>query len=271
LDTDFTPEKVGAPIVDVSGMVVGVLGNKAGNTVCLSTDHVARLTEAASAEEPKDLYRGRMGIQLDDQQGALIAGVMDEMPAKKAELAAGDKVTKVGDRECKTLLEVMAAVSMLRAGDEITVEIQRGDETFERTFKLASAGPEPDSDDLSFVPTVSQQMYQLKDGKLVPVEKDAPMVELDIRNPLRGLRLGNLHVERSELEQSLKKLETEKRRQDELIEKLQEKIAQMEVQEKTTQMKLKATLEKAEDDDIARLEEIVEEIKKKLKSQDDQD
>jgi hypothetical protein len=36
-------------------------------------------------------------------------------------------------------------------------------------------------------------------------------------------------------------------------------------------MKLKATLEKAEDDDIARLEEIVEEIKKKLKSQEDQD
>jgi S1-C subfamily serine protease len=266
LDADFSPQKLGAPVVDVNGSLVGVVVNRDGVTVCISVDQVARIIEAAAAEEPSDLYRGRLGIRLDESQGSTIVEVMDDTVAEKAELKAGDRITKIGDRECKSHSDVMAMVAMSRAGDELDLEVERGAETFERTLELASAGPEPRVTSFyhgRLAPKVSQQLLQLKDGKLVPMNEADPAVKFGV-TPTGTIMFGDLKVERSKLEESLKKLEAEKKQQDEMIKRLREKISQMETEGA-------ASLDKKLRDELARFEKIIKEIKERNKPEGSDD
>lgn len=247
LDAPVDVNKVGAPVLRSDGMLIGVLVNKPTGSFCLSPEHVRRLVDAANSEDPKDLVRGRLGLQLGDDNSSVHA-VTPDTPAAKANLLAGDVIVKVGDAPCETHLDVLAALSMYRAGDEVDLEPERNDELVSVELELsrlsyATASKEMEEAQLA---EATQHIFQLKDGQLVPLA-EAGKEDLE-KKPSVVVR--GLQIERSKLEESLMTLEKEKRRQDEIIEQLQTQIAELETQ-------ANAKMQKARDAEERKLDEIV--------------
>ena len=257
LDAPVDMKKVGAPVLRADGMLIGVLVNKPTGSFCLSPEHVRRLVDAANSEEPKDLVRGRLGLQLGNDNSSVHA-VMPETPAAKANLLAGDVIVRVGDAPCETHLDVLAALSMYRAGDKVELELERNDESIIVGLELsglsfAIASNESEETRLA---EAMQNIFQLKDGRLVPLaEAGKEVLEKKANVVVRGL-----HVERSKLEESLKALEQEKMRQDKLIEQLQTQIAELEAE-------ANEKMQKAREVEEQKLEKIVEEIRERLRSE----
>ncbi|MGI9474656.1 MAG: PDZ domain-containing protein [Rubripirellula sp.] len=255
LDTPADPSKQGSPIVDPDGRLVGILINKSDRAFSISPHQVRLLIEEAEKDNPEDLIRGRLGLRLGTDNSTVKA-VMPSTPAADAELQPGDVILKVGDSTCKTHLDVLAAVSMYRAGDEVLLKLDRDGEPMDRTLKLSKLTfGATNRSSTAATGDAMQQMFQLKDGQLVPLGNSHAELMLDVRPKVM---VGGLKVERSKLEESLKKLETEKQRQDALIEELRKKISQMEAE-------ASEKIRMAKEADQEKLEAIVEEIKERLR------
>ncbi|QDT12508.1 S1C family serine protease [Stieleria marina] len=261
-DVDFSnPNAVtGSPIVDSAGVLVGVtVQDDNGAVVCLPATQLSRLIDSALADKPQDLERGLVGVAFGSDTGAEVTSVTDGSPAAKAGLLQGDRVTRVDDYDVSSSQDVIAAVAMARAGDSVEVVVQRGDETIVHTLTL---GQHPEQRiTLSPLPEnpagardgvqgnggaiVRQQGWQLKDGKLVPMDLDAdgnfdmviPKEFQDMfQNGPNALpkqfrmprRFQGLRVERSDTEETLRKLEAERDRQAEKIKELTDKIQELE-------------------------------------------
>jgi S1-C subfamily serine protease len=192
LDAQLYPPQIGAAVVDASGMLVGVAMLRDGVNLCLPTSDVKRLIEAAAAEEPADLYRGRLGVSLDERSGSTAVEVASNTPAEAAGLAAGDKITRINAWECKSLEDVLAAVSMLRAGDAVSVTVQREGETLEKTVTLAKVEPLPPG---------------LIDMPVPPPVAAPPVIQLPRRPlPVDGNQLGRMQEELSRLQEKIEAL-----------------------------------------------------------------
>lgn len=229
LDATLTADKSGAPIVNSHGKVVGVVLSKAGDAIALPTWHVTRIVERASEEEPSDLQRGRIGIQIhdtpDDRDGALIMSLLDDMPAKEAGLEVGDQVLSVDGLPCSTHRDVIAAVAMSRAGDEVTIQIRRKGEQSKHVVKLSSGDAIAQPTYFRVTPTRAfEQIFSLQDGKLVPLPKDQPVTGITLTEKEPKAVVYGLQVERSELEKSLKKLEAENARLKQVVESIKKTL-----------------------------------------------
>lgn len=98
-------------------------------------------TEAAATERPF------LGVRLEDVDGAVvIREVVAGSPAAEAGLEVGDEITAINDTEVSSASDVVAAVSALAPGDEVTIEYSRGGETDSAQATLGSA---PAQDDVS--------------------------------------------------------------------------------------------------------------------------
>ena len=255
LDADFAPHKLGAPILDATGTLVGVMVYQEGTPLCLPASHISRLIDAEGDGDVVKLGRGRMGVRLDEAKGSEIVTVVPDMPAADAGLKAGDRVAKVDSLVCRNHHDVMAGIAMARAGDTVSIEVERDGKTLVRDVELVSTPQQVEVYGYLYNPMRS--VYRFQDGKLVPMTGETPV------NPTAPqLFLEGIKVERSTLEESLKKLEAEKSKQDEMILKLREKISRMEVDAAEARDKLKDASE-------ATLQEIVEEIRKKLEDERD--
>jgi len=72
--------------------------------------------------------------QVAEEQGVLIVSVQKDGPAAQAGLRRGDIVLKINDTDVNDAVALRAALAELKAGDEVTVRIARGDG--ERTVKV---------------------------------------------------------------------------------------------------------------------------------------
>ncbi len=145
IDANPPTQAIGAPIVDASGTLVGVVtASHQGDYLSLPTVHVRRLIAAASGQDPSDIERGNFGVVLGSGETAVISGVSNGSPAQQTEIEQGDRIIKVGQYDVKSALDVVAAVAMARAGDRLRVVVRRGDETIENTVTLkAQPGGQP--------------------------------------------------------------------------------------------------------------------------------
>lgn len=91
-----------------------------------------------------------MGIQGENAEGkpgAVLTSITEDGPSEKAGLKANDIVVKVGDEEIKEYDELIAAIRARQAGDEMPVEVKRGDDLIKVTITLgdrnASGGDRP--------------------------------------------------------------------------------------------------------------------------------
>jgi Zn-dependent M28 family amino/carboxypeptidase len=74
------------------------------------------------------VYLGTIPNYADSNTGLLLDGVRDDSPAAKAGLKAGDRITKIGNREVKNVYDYTSALGEMKAGQEYTVELMRGTE-----------------------------------------------------------------------------------------------------------------------------------------------
>ena len=291
LDGRYDPRKYGAPVVDVHGRVVGVVVGAGTQSQCLSVWHLVKLIRAATNNgAAADLYRGRLGIQVGSSpDGPIVGQIMRGTPAEEANLIAGDLILAVDGRRCRTPEDVIAAVSMARAGDEVALQLQRGKEVLEPSLTLAQAndspvfgGPPADNTPRGPMP----KMYMWQDGNLIPVDPIAPRPDMRLLPPQplapilppgatpRGQDEqfdGNRQREpttdapdRGKLEEEVERLEAEKKSQAARIDQLNEQIAAL-------QAKAKEIVERTKSMEIERLERMVDQIKRQLLEQDDSD
>ena len=182
-----------------------------------------------------------MGIQFggDDENVAVVQSVIEDSAAANAGIQPGGRILKVNDYDVTSHWSVVAAVAQSRAGDEVSVVVEHDGNLHEKTVTL-TAQKEHHIAFRNLDEPGRRNVFGFRDGKLVPMDIDGEWsVEefqkmfgdkppgMDMVVPFavpKPRQLDRLHVERSKLEETLQKLEEEKKRQDARIRELTEKI-----------------------------------------------
>lgn len=239
IDFGSGDQMVGAPVLDASGIVVGVLvPSRNGGLVCARAAGVMRLIESATGDQPQDLKRGLVGIQFEGG-GPLVLEVSPDSGASAAGIKAGDMVKRVGEADVRDARQIVAAVANARAGDTVEIVVDRNGETMTIPVTLTEH-PEQRiaSNQRGGGMMGMNQAFELKDGKLVPMEIDPnanPMFRgfggFPMEDMFRGFpqpdgmfrqgpnRLDGFRIERSDVEKTLKELQ---RQMEELNERLED-------------------------------------------------
>jgi S1-C subfamily serine protease len=161
-DAAINPGNSGGPLLDATGRVIGVnsqiatggesTGGSVGIGFAVPVATVKRvLPELERAGRVTRPFLGIRGRGAKD--GVLIEEVQAGTPAAKAWLKGGDReaiderdgsvvvlggdvLTKVGDRDVRSMDDVHAALADLRPNQSVTVELQRDGKTVEATVRL---------------------------------------------------------------------------------------------------------------------------------------
>ncbi|MBI1326219.1 MAG: Do family serine endopeptidase [Alphaproteobacteria bacterium] len=161
-DAAINPGNSGGPLVDMQGNVVGINnaiysrdGGSLGIGFAIPADMVlsvlAAKTSGAVTASGK-IVRPWLGISaqnvtseiadtlgLSRPQGALIAGLHDASPARKAGIKQGDLITKINDREILDSSEVGFRLATIPVGSNVKMTISRKDG--EKEFILTAIAP----------------------------------------------------------------------------------------------------------------------------------
>ncbi|WP_122261954.1 S1C family serine protease [Ornithinimicrobium cerasi] len=133
----------GAPVLNRAGQVVGVNTHRLehGFYLARAADTELRAAVAAMQEgrsiEPVHLgvalapsavaRRLRRAVGLADRDGVLVRTVVEGSPAGAAGIAVGDLLVTAGGRALATPDDVIAALTGLRPGDDLVVDLVRGE------------------------------------------------------------------------------------------------------------------------------------------------
>ena len=161
----------GTPVLDSQSLVVGVLvPSSNGGLVPVHSASIKRLIQAATSSDPQNLRRAMLGVQFQGD-GALVMDVSADSAAEKAGIEAGDLIKQIDDLPISSASDVIAVIAGLRSGDTADVTVQRGDETHSLSVTL---GEHPNQQIAGTQGSrrafAMQQAYELKDGKLQPID-----------------------------------------------------------------------------------------------------
>ncbi len=100
-------------------------------------DQKGKLAFTKTKEEQKQAasFKVSLGVMPDyvfDGEGMRIDAVLDEKPAEKAGLEAGDIVIQIGDTKVKDIYDYMEGLSKFNKGDKTTVKVKRKDKVIEK-------------------------------------------------------------------------------------------------------------------------------------------
>lgn len=89
-----------------------------------------------------------LGVQLDvEAENCTIQDVFPGSPAEKAGLKANDVVLKFDGQKVESYEELGDLVRKKKAGNEVTIEVKRGDKTMTLKATLANRAPQPKAED----------------------------------------------------------------------------------------------------------------------------
>jgi serine protease Do len=149
IDAPINRGNSGGPTFDVYGRVVGVntaIFSPSGGSVGIGFDIPADVAAGVTHEliEHGKIVRGFIGATVQDlspdiaeslgrpaNSGALVADVTAGGPSSTAGLKPGDIVEKVDGRPVTSAADLTRAVALARAGDQVRLEVRRGDATRE--------------------------------------------------------------------------------------------------------------------------------------------
>lgn len=142
-DASINPGNSGGPLIDLHGAVVGVnsaIYTRTGSSMGIGFAIPVNLVkgELAQLRDSGRAMRGWIGVEiqdvppeiaskdgLDENQGALIAGIMDNSPAKAAGLRDGDIVVEFNHHQIGESQQLPLLVGGTPAGRTVTVEVIR--------------------------------------------------------------------------------------------------------------------------------------------------
>jgi serine protease Do len=142
----------GAPVLDRSGRVVGINTHRLEHGFYLARAVDAALREAVDAmAEGHSFERVRLGVALapphvaarlrksvglDERDGLLVRGVVDDGPAATAGIKEGDLLVKAGDQDLRTADDLFTVLGGVEAGGQLTVALVRGAEELTVTVQF---------------------------------------------------------------------------------------------------------------------------------------
>ena len=137
----------GGPLFDMQGNVIGInsrIGPRITQNMHVPVntyrDNWERMVKA-EAWGHLDGHAPYIGIRgEDDPSQAKIASIVPNSPADKGGLKAGDVILRFGDRDVADFKAFRAMVQEHQPGDQVTVQIRRGEETKDFDVKLARQG-----------------------------------------------------------------------------------------------------------------------------------
>ena len=228
----------GGPLFDMQGEVIGIHSN-IGSTLSENRhvpigvftgswdDMVAgKRTGArfAGGEEQIDPNRPVLGINLAgsaENGGVTLEGVMENSPAEKAGLQAGDIVAEINGEAVDSPEQLIRVVGEYDSGETLKIAYRRGDENKEVEVKLARLGElldgsleesdeegsdeggsdEEDSDEEGSDEEGSDEEGSEAQGGEDPEEQNEDEARMDLQKLLReSLRRGNLDLNERDLE-----------------------------------------------------------------------
>ena len=214
INTQYRPGAQGAPVVDGDGALVGVVSGEAdGMMFCLPVAHLlGRLVAGADNNMPTVLQAGRIGVAVDGNSvagaGVKVTDVNPDSTAEQAGITTGDRIVSINRQHaCRDARDLLAAISMFRAGDEVTVQLKRDDEELEVTVQLNPApDPHPVGSPLSQIDGNLTQSIEIPGiGNWFDLQKGD---HLRLKQPIElDLDFDNLQIERSALEETVRQLE----------------------------------------------------------------
>ena len=148
-DASINPGNSGGPLVDAAGRVIGINTMVAGNAE--NVGFAIPISDAMPVIE--DLRSGRVPaflgvatdtltpeiadeIGVDADSGAVILEVTEGSPADEAGLREEDVLVRIGDVTIETASDVPDAIRQHQPGDEVEVEVLRGDQRETVTARL---------------------------------------------------------------------------------------------------------------------------------------
>lgn len=132
----------GGPLFDLDGKVIGI-----HSRIGLFLENNMHVSAEAFRDEWDQLAKGsvigrasdvELGVVLDESaETATVSSVVDGSPAAKAGLKAGDIIVKFGGERVHTGDDVAQMLTGCKPGQEVTLEIQRGEDLKKLTVTLA--------------------------------------------------------------------------------------------------------------------------------------
>jgi putative serine protease PepD len=150
-DAALNPGNSGGPLLDLNGRVVGMnaqiasnSGSNSGIGYAIPVETVQSVVEQLL--EDGEVRHAYLGVQVADAEnngGARLVEIRPGGPADDAGLEQGDVVTSVGGEDVRNGDDLRRAVNMRQPGDELRVELRRGDDTRTVTVELGTRPAQP--------------------------------------------------------------------------------------------------------------------------------
>jgi putative serine protease PepD len=139
-DAALNPGNSGGPVLDASGLVIGIVDQIATNGSSQTSSGVGFAvpidlvrSELSKLEAGQTVRHAYLGVSTSDlgtgTAGALIQSVSSSGPAASAGLRSGDVVTRIGSAAIKGTNDLVAAVAAHAPGDRVQVTVKRGSST----------------------------------------------------------------------------------------------------------------------------------------------
>jgi S1-C subfamily serine protease len=139
----------GGPLFDMHGRVIGINSRIAGAITANLHVPVDTFSDTWDRLVKSDVWGHLPGQEpilgvrgVKDVDTAKIATVGKDSPAERAGIHAGDIVTKFGDHEIKDFASLVQAVLDHEPGDQVAVELKRGEESVSVSVVLGRRGGE---------------------------------------------------------------------------------------------------------------------------------
>lgn len=159
-DASINPGNSGGALVNLTGKLIGIntaiIGPTGGN-VGIGFAIPVNMIKGSMAQilESGEVKRGQIGVNIQDvtpnlkqafnlkngQQGALIAGVSNGSPAKKAGLKAGDLIIAVDDAPTTSAGQLRSQIGIKAIGETVKLTVLRDDEKKQFTVEIEKSRP----------------------------------------------------------------------------------------------------------------------------------
>jgi serine protease Do len=218
-DAAINPGNSGGPLVDLYGNIVGIntaIISRTGSNNGLGFAIPADIAQSVMEQiiETGDVQRGWLGISMEPLNpavahdmgisgGVVIGSILDDGPAERAGLEAGDIITAIGGRTTENLVRLSNAIMLTKPNQPVEVSyIRDGDPRTssaivsdrDEGFLLSNGGAVIKPIGIGVVP---QQMRRMQGGRRVAVIPGFLVVDIDRNSPadMRGLERGDFIVQ----------------------------------------------------------------------------
>jgi serine protease Do len=130
----------GGPLFDMTGKVIGIhsrIGNPLTANIHVPVDTYRDTWDQLVKSERIGEVQVWLGVKADEfAKNCKLGDITKDSPAEKAGLKAGDIITRFGGKEVASYQDMVKLLQKRKPGDEVALELKRGDETKELKITL---------------------------------------------------------------------------------------------------------------------------------------